>query len=77
MKTTKAEIDRIRRRVAAKAAADAHTNLNTWGAVIALLEGGLLYGPTRHPVDRVIAIAKREQQRYLSTFDRELLRATK
>lgn len=52
-------------------AARAHTNLNTWGAVIALLENGLLYpGHSHAAVNRVIAIAKAETQRHLKQYDR-------
>lgn len=59
------------------AAAEAHTNLNTWGAVIALLEGGLLYGRTTAACDRVIRIAKREQDKYLKAHDAALSRAVR
>ena len=60
----------------AKAAADAHTNLNTWGAIIALLEGGLLYGPAKSNDARakVIALAKREQAKYLDAYDAAIAR---
>lgn len=55
-------------------AANAHTNLNTWGAVIAILEGGMLYGnPGQHKTAaRVIAIAKDEQAKFLRIYDAAL-----
>lgn len=58
------------------AAAEAHTNLTTWGAVIALLEGGLLYGRTTPVAGRVIDIAKREQSKYLKALDAAVAKAT-
>lgn len=58
------------------AAAEAHTNLTTWGAVIALLEGGLLYGATSPAASRVIDIAKREQKKYLAAYDAAIVKAT-
>lgn len=52
------------------AACNAHSNLNMWGAVIALLEGGLFYEARTHkPIGRVIAIAKAEMQKELTHLD--------
>lgn len=61
----------VRRIDLVKMAAEAHTNLNTWGAIIALLESGLLYGDTseHRAADRVIKIAKREAQKFLNQYD--------
>lgn len=60
----------------AEEAARAHTNLNTWGAVVALLESGLLYpGHSHQAVDRVIKIAKAEMQRHLKQYDAARARA--
>jgi hypothetical protein len=55
-------------------AAEAHSNLNTFGAIIALLEGGLLYGggSQQSTAEQIIKLCKREQQRQLSKFDKEL-----
>jgi hypothetical protein len=63
-------------RAAAKVAAEAHTNLNTWGAVQTILESGLLYGKTRKhaAARRVIATAKTEQQKWLCVYDSALAR---
>lgn len=57
-------------------AANAHTNLNTWGAVVTLLEGGHLYGGHNYSaVQRVIKIAKAQMQVHLAQHDMALLRA--
>lgn len=58
------------------AASEALANLTTWGAVIALLEGGLLYGRTTPAKSRVIAVAKREQQKHLTAYDAAMTAAT-
>jgi len=51
--------------------AEAHSNLNTWHAVIAILEGGLLYGGrTDKPSHRIIAIAKAESLKELALYDK-------
>lgn len=59
------------------AAAVAHSNLTTWGAVVALLEGGLLYGATPPAKGQVIAIAKREQKKLLRAYDIALSKTTR
>lgn len=51
-------------------AAEAHTNLNTWHSVIALLEGGSLYGGRHGAAERVISIAKSEAAKELKLFDK-------
>ncbi len=49
---------------------EAHTNLNTYQAVIAILEGGTLYdGRTHAPANKIIKIAKAEQQKELVIFE--------
>ena len=55
----------------ARRAAHAHTNLNTWGCVIAILEGSLLYGDSsqHRAATTVINIAKKEEQKFLRIFD--------
>lgn len=64
--------------MAACRACAAHSNLNTWGAVIALLEGGLLYDGSNHrAVTAVINTAKREQQHHLKQLDRALAEVVK
>ena len=57
-------------------AAEAHSNLNAWGAVIALLEGGLFYGKTDPAVQRVIEIAKKRQLAYLVQYDEARAKAS-
>ena len=52
-------------------AAEAHTNINTWAAVVTLLEGGHLYSGRGHiAAQRVIKIANAEQQKELAIFDK-------
>ena len=55
-------------------AAHAHTNLNVWAAVVAILESSSLYGPSsqHRAAPRVIAIAKREEQKFLRKYDAAL-----
>lgn len=52
-------------------AVEAHTNLNTFGAIVALLEGGTLYGPMRErdAAQRIIRICKTEMLLQLRKFD--------
>ena len=62
---------------AAKAAATANANLNTWGAVVALLESGLLSGPSADyykASSSVIATAKAQMQAELKRYDSALAR---
>ncbi len=59
----------------AKAAAKVEAHLYVWAAVVQLLEGPT--SPDRDmkaikPINRVIAIAKKEQQRLLAKYDGEL-----
>jgi hypothetical protein len=57
---------------AAKEAATANANLNTWGAVIALLESGLLSGPSKNyykASSQIIKIAKAQMQADLARYD--------
>ncbi|MBN5108838.1 hypothetical protein JY464_07085 [Stenotrophomonas maltophilia] len=59
----------------AKAAAKAEAHLYVWETVVAILEGSA--SPDRDraaiaPINRVIAIAKKEQQRLLAKYDAEL-----
>ena len=58
-------------------AAIANANLNTWGAVVALLEGGLLSGPSNHhdtATSRVIKIANDQMQKEFSRYELALKR---
>lgn len=53
-----------------KEAMHAHTNLNTFAAVVSLLEGGHLYGATSDgAAQRIIEICKAEQDRCLARYD--------
>ncbi len=57
----------------AKAAAGARSNLNAWGAVVAMLEGGVLSGDGTHKAqEQVIKIAQREMRKHLKEFDAAL-----
>ena len=63
---------------AAKAAATASANLNTWAAVVAMLESGLLTGDSAdyYPAaSKVIKIAKTQMQAELTRYDNALARA--
>jgi hypothetical protein len=53
-------------------AMEAHSNLNTMAAVVALLEGGLLYGggSVRKTALRIITLSKAEQARQLKIMDK-------
>lgn len=54
-------------------AVEAHTNLNIFGAIIAILEGGSIYGGTAQAAaDAIIQRCQREQQRQLAEYDRAL-----
>lgn len=59
---------------AAKKAAEAHTNLNIYAAVQALMEGSLIYGGRHSASLKIIAICKKEQQRELRLYDAALAR---
>jgi hypothetical protein len=62
---------------AAKAAATAQANLNAWGAVVALLEGGTLSGENTHSAQqRVIKIAQAEMQKHLREYDTSIAAVT-
>ena len=58
---------------AAKAAAQAHTDLNTFAAVVSILEGGHIYrANTYSAVQRIIKICQTEQAKALREHDRAL-----
>jgi hypothetical protein len=51
-------------------AARAHSNLNAFGSLVALLEGGIFYGSETHKAAREItAICRREQAKFLREYD--------
>mgnify|MGYP003393084587 FL=1 len=56
----------------AREAAEAHSNLNLWGAVIALLESGLIYGGRDEAAHEIISLCKTEQQAELKIYDESL-----
>lgn len=60
-------------------AAHAHTNLNTFGAVIAVLEGGTLYGndASYGVTQRIIKICKKEMGKWVSQYDAAVALASK
>jgi len=49
-------------------AVEAHTNLNTFACVQALLEGGMIYGHNA-AANKIIAICKKEIIRQLNIYD--------
>lgn len=56
---------------AAKAAMEAHTNINTLGAIIALCENSLLHGERTHKLEaKVIALCVKEQKAQLVLMDK-------
>jgi hypothetical protein len=68
--------DETRAKKSAKLAANAHTNLNTFGAVIAILEGGCIYGATSDSAgvtaNKLIKLCQAETHRQLVLYDRHL-----
>jgi hypothetical protein len=62
-----------RRANAARAAAEHHSTLSAFASVMLLLEGGLVYDPSAYRVaQRIIDIAKREEQRQLKKYDKAM-----
>ncbi|MEQ8504638.1 MAG: hypothetical protein RIB80_04880 [Rhodospirillales bacterium] len=59
----------------AKEAAKALINLNTFAAVVTVLEGGHVYGNS-NAAERIIKICQAEQQRFLDAYDQALARLT-
>lgn len=53
-----------------KDACRAHTNLTVFAAVVAILEGGCLYGGNQPEAAQIIRIAHRAQQRFLHEHDK-------
>lgn len=60
-------------------AAEAHTNLNIFAAVVSLLEGGHLYssGACHTATSRIIRICKAEEIKWLAEYDRNVALARK
>lgn len=57
----------------ARDAATAHTDLNTFGTVISILEGGHLYRPRSGKLaDRLIRLCRDEMQRCLEEYEEAL-----
>lgn len=60
----------MRQAEAAREAAEAHTNLNTWGSIVTICEGGHFYGSHNHKaIEKVIALCKAQMQRELRNHD--------
>lgn len=58
------------KRQAAKDAAHAHSDLNTFGAVISLLEGGHIYCPASYNTkQKIIKLCQNEMQKRLEDYD--------
>ncbi|MBI2724623.1 MAG: hypothetical protein HYX42_00070 [Polaromonas sp.] len=59
-------------------AAEAHTNLNLFGVVQSILEGGHLYGGASGPAaQKIIAICKAEMRKHLIAYDKAVEDSTK
>lgn len=62
-----------KQRAAAQQAARHHTTLAAFEAVVAVLEGGIVYDPQAYKAkEKIIALCHAEQQRQLARFDREM-----
>lgn len=62
-----------KQRAAALLAAEHHTTLAAFEAVVAVLESGLVYDPRAHKVaEKIINLCQGEQQRQLLRIDREM-----
>ena len=53
----------------AKIAAQHHSNLNAFGAIIAICEGGLFYGTPITQVQKIVKLAIVGEQRELKKYD--------
>lgn len=63
----------MRAKEAAKLAAHAHSDLNTFASVVTLLEGGHIYLAKSHKaVARIVKICRVEQGRRLADYDRAI-----
>ena len=52
-----------------RCAAEHHTNLTIFAAVVSLMEGGHLYGSSPHKTaEKIISLCKKEQQRQLKLY---------
>lgn len=61
-----------------KEAAEAHTNLSIWNVIVAILEGGNLYGGRGNvAAQRIIRICQAEQQKELARYDDAALKEAK
>lgn len=62
----------------AKAACNHHTTLNTFAAVVTLLEGGTVYDPAANAAaQRIIKLCQSEQYRQLKKYDAALAALSK
>jgi len=61
---------------AAKAAAEAHTNLNIFAAVVSLMDGGHVYGPSAdsaaQTARKIVQLCKAEQRKQLLIYDKNI-----
>lgn len=58
----------------AKEAARAHTNLNTFGNIVSILEGGSVYGhgSASTTASKIIVLCKSEMNKQLRIYDRHI-----
>ena len=59
-----------------RAAMDAHSNLNIFAAIAAILEGGVIYGGDNAAAKKIIGICLKEQQRLLTLQDKAVAAIT-
>lgn len=59
-------------------AAQAHTNLNIFAAVVGLLESGTIYpvGTASNSAQKIVKLCAQEQQRQLHIYDRTMRKLT-
>ncbi len=57
-------------------AAEALSDLNTFGIVVSTLEGGHLHAPSNTAAQRIIKICLAEQQKRLRDYDHNVAKAT-
>ena len=50
-------------------AVHAHTNLNTFGLIAAMLEAGALYGEQNKTAEKIIALCNKEISRQLEIYE--------
>ena len=52
-----------------KEATQAHTNLNVWGSIVTILEGGHIYGGRHEVAGQVIEMCKQQTEAELDIYE--------